>query len=134
MEIRTIPHQHTWPIRHAVMWPNKPLAYIKLPEDESGTHFGLFLQDRLVAVVSVFIHGHEAQFRKLATMVPEQGKGYGTLLLQHLFEYLKQQNATKVWCNARANATSFYRKFGMVSTPKKFKKGGLDYVVMERFL
>jgi predicted GNAT family N-acyltransferase len=41
---------------------------------------------------------------------------------------------SKVWCNARANATAFYEKFGMVITPKKFKKGGLDFVVMERSL
>ena len=131
MEIITIPYQLTWPIRQAVMWPNKPMAYVILPNDGDGTHFGGYLQDRLVAVISVFVQDQTAQFRKLATVVPEQGKGYGTMLLQHLFDHLKERNVTKVWCSARVNATSFYGKFGMVSTSQTFIKGGLEYVVME---
>ncbi|MEM1217062.1 MAG: hypothetical protein AAGJ82_15315 [Bacteroidota bacterium] len=54
-QIATITAEQTWPIRHAVMWPNEPLDYVRLPEDASGFHLGLLVEGRLVAVVSAFI-------------------------------------------------------------------------------
>ena len=44
------------PLRHSVLWPNKPLAYVKLPEDDAGEHYGAFIDGipTPVAVVSVF--------------------------------------------------------------------------------
>ena len=39
-----------------------------LQDDEDGLHFGLFNKEKLVSVVSLFIDGEEAQFRKFATL------------------------------------------------------------------
>lgn len=115
------------------MWPDKPMKYIKLPEDADGKHFGLFVDDKLVSVISLFINKHEAQFRKFATLETEQGKGYGTKLLTYVISNVsKNFNITRLWCNARVEKTDFYSHFGLQPTEKKFTKGGIDYVIMER--
>ncbi len=116
------------------MWPDKALDYAKLPEDDEGVHFGLYVDGILVTVVSIFIKGQEAQFRKFATLESHQGKGYGSELLQYTFRWLSEQGVTNVWCNARVTKTGFYEKFGLVRRDKTFQKGGKDYVLMDKTL
>lgn len=132
--IKQISPQETWPIRHQVMWPEKPITYVKLPNDDEGRHFGLFSQDKLIAVISLFINGNETQFRKFATLREEQGKGYGTALMQFILKTTAELATEIVWCNARADKTYFYEKFGMQKTDKQFTKGGIDYIIMEKQL
>ncbi|KKO00828.1 hypothetical protein LCGC14_0122340 [marine sediment metagenome] len=124
----------TLPIRHRVMWPNKSIDYVKLPNDIEGRHYGLFLNEKLISVISLFITDTEAQFRKFATIKEYQGKGYGSLLLQEIIGVAKNENLSKIWCNARQNKTDFYTKFGMVSTNRTFVKGAVDFVIMESLL
>ena len=83
IEIREIKAEDTWPMRHKVMWPDQPLDYVILPQDEEGLHYGLFKEDKLISVISLFINQEEAQFRKFATATEAQGKGYGSALLHH---------------------------------------------------
>lgn len=132
MEIKKIPYTATWPIRQQVMWPDKPLDYIKIPGDETAVHLGLFVEDQLVSIVSVFIQGQEAQFRKFATLQKEQGKGYGSRLLTQLFAQFQQEQIHRIWCNARREKAHFYARFGMIETQQTFSKGGIDYVIMEK--
>ena len=134
MEIRKIHFESTWELRHQVMWPDRALDYIKLPNDKNGLHYGLFVNDQLTSIVSAFITNKEVQFRKFATLHNEQGKGYGTKLLKHLFLELAKSQITKVWCNARIDKTAFYEQFGMVQTESKFDKGGISYVIMEKHI
>lgn len=132
--IKSIPAKATWALRHEVMWPNKPLEYIKLPEDQHGRHFGLFLDDVLVTVASLFIKSDSAQFRKLATKTTEQGKGYGSKMLHHLLKEAQRVGAKRIWCNARCDKTHFYHNFGLTETPVTYTKGHIDFVVMEKML
>lgn len=132
--IKEITAVDTYPIRHAVMWPQMPLDYIKLPDDEKGIHFGLFKNDTLIAVVSLFIENSIAQFRKLATATAEQGKGYGSQLLSFLIAHVEVIKVEKIWCNARADKKEFYSKFGFEVTNKVFRKQEIDYVVMEKII
>ncbi|MDP5273068.1 GNAT family N-acetyltransferase [Chengkuizengella axinellae] len=134
MEIKKISKEKTWNLRHTVMWPNKELDYIKLDQDDSGIHYGLFEKGRLISVVSLFIENEDAQFRKFATLQSEQGKGFGSKLLNHVVEEAKRVGIKRIWCNARLNKSSFYKKFGLQESEHKFQKGGLDYVIMERLL
>lgn len=129
--ITQITSSQTWPLRHIVMWPDKPLDYIKLPNDDLGIHYGLFVEQRLVTVVSLFIDDNVAQFRKLATATSEQGKGFGTRLLSHLIIEAKHKGIKRLWCNARSDKAVYYERFGMKKTKQTFNKGGIDYVVME---
>lgn len=134
LEIKKIEAFETWDLRHRVMWADKPLDYVKLPNDSEGIHFGLFKNDKLASVVSLFINNQEAQFRKLATEISEQGQGYASKLLMYLMQEAEKQQVTKVWCNARVDKTKFYKKFGMYQTDTLFTKGGIDYVIMEKII
>lgn len=132
--ISEIPFNQTWDIRRTVMWPGKSLDYVKLPNDENGNHYGLFAEGKLVSIVSAFIQNNEAQFRKFATLAEEQGKGYGSRLLDHLFKILTEQGVNRIWCNARVNKIHYYQRFGMAETDSHFTKGGISYVIMEKII
>lgn len=120
------------PIRHKVMWPNNPIDYVRLPNDHEGKHYGLYVDDTLISVVSLFITDKEAQFRKFATLTEYQGKGYGTILLNEIMCITEKEQIKRIWCNARTAKTNYYAKFNMHITTTEFNKGGLGYVIMER--
>lgn len=132
IEIREIKAEDCWPIRHKVMWPNKDFEYIKLAKDQEGLHIGLYKDQHLISVVSCFIEGRSAQFRKFATLESEQGKGYGSKLLSFILEKLSHFSLDRVFCNARIEKSAFYEKFGMKKTDRLFERGGKSYVIMEK--
>lgn len=134
IRIEPIQAENTWPLRHEVMWPDRSIDYVKLEKDAQGIHLGLFKNDELIAVISAFIEGTEAQFRKFATKAQEQGKGYGSQLLTYLIKQLLAKNVTRIWCNARVDKSFFYKRFGLTETHHKFAKGGIDYVIMEKVI
>jgi len=133
-EIQEIAAEDTLEIRHKVMWPQKPLDYVRVPNDNEGKHFGLFVKDEMIAVISVFVQNNEAQFRKFATLDEYQGQGFGTLLLKFIIENAKRDNLNKLWCNARLDKSKFYQKFGFTATDKQFEKGGITFVIMEKII
>ena len=127
-----ITSEETLSIRHKVMWPNKPIDYVQLPNDAEGRHFGYFKNDELISVISLFVENNEAQFRKFATLKEYQGKGFGSELLNELMLISEKEQLSKIWCNARINKIDYYSKFGMIETNNQFIKGGIGYVIMER--
>ena len=152
IRIASIAAHQTWSLRHRIMWPHKSIDYVKVPEDENGLHYGLYKDNNIVSVVSLFITTPcsdrssnndsiaEAQFRKFCTETSEQGNGYGSMLLQHMFDELRKQEYSpqqenvvvdRVWCNARIDKTGFYKKFNMKETNETFERGGQEYVIME---
>jgi predicted GNAT family N-acyltransferase len=130
LEIKQIQPSETWEIRHRVMWAGKPFDDVKLPNDDAGLHFGLFRNDILLSVVSLFIENETAQFRKFATETAEQGKGYGAKLLEYLIEKCIEKNVKTLWCNARTSASGFYEKFGLEVVSDAWVKDGIEYVKM----
>ncbi|MEK5440954.1 GNAT family N-acetyltransferase [Fredinandcohnia sp. FSL W7-1320] len=130
--ITRINKEQAWEVRHKVMWPDKNFDYIKLEDDDLGIHFGLFEDKMLKSVVSLFIKNEEAQFRKFATLQKEQGKGYGSTLLDYVLKEAKNHELKRIWCNARKNKMDFYKKFGLQETNVSFVKGGKSYVIMEK--
>ncbi len=132
-KIRQIPAEETYALRQRVMWPQKPLTFIILPNDAHGIHYGLYVDEVLVSVVSLFIENKIAQFRKLATDQKEQQKGYGSMLLTHLLNCAEDYKVNKIWCNARLDKQDFYKKFGFSPTNTRFNKAGQDYVIMEKY-
>ena len=133
MEIKRVCAEQTWNLRHEVMWPDRDIEYVKLEDDNEGIHFGLFVGVRMVSVISLFVEGESAQFRKFATSKSEQGKGYGISLLKTALYEMKELGVKRVWCNARISKVEFYKKFGFCKTDKCFEKGGKSYVIMEYF-
>ena len=124
--------EEAWELRHKVMWPDKDLDYIKLEDDDVGIHFGLFKENILISVISLFISNEEGQFRKFATLQQEQGKGYGSMLLHYVIKEATNRGVKRIWCNARENKVNFYKKFGLQESNYRFTKGDKSYVIMEK--
>ena len=131
IQLEQIRYELTWRIRHQVMYPDQPFDMIKLPNDADGIHFGLYVGSWLTAVVSVFEIGEDYQFRKFATLEAQQGKGYGSALLNYIIEYCKDRGAKKIWCNARVSAANFYRKFGLAPVGSTYMQYDIEFVRME---
>ncbi|HEY1008844.1 MAG TPA: GNAT family N-acetyltransferase [Daejeonella sp.] len=132
--IEQIPAYLTWKIRHKVMYPDLDFDKVILPNDEDGVHLGLFTDNTLITVVSLFRTGDSMQFRKFATLSEYQHKGYGSEILRYLMEYSKNEGCNHIWCNARKSASGFYSSFGFIETEKISHANGYDYVIMGRTL
>ncbi|TKB98924.1 GNAT family N-acetyltransferase [Pedobacter cryophilus] len=130
--IEQITQELTWKIRQKELNPELPLAAIKLPEDDLGMHLGLFHNNKLITVVSLFEYGEVLQFRKFATDSEYQKMGFGKQMIEYILAYAEEHHFTKVWCNARTSASGFYEKFGFTETEDRFSKNGIDYVIMEK--
>ena len=135
MTIEPIAAAQTYALRHAVLWPDKPLAYVQLPEDAAGQHFGAFADGELVAVISLFVGADGvARFRKFATEAAWQGRCLGTALLRHVLATAQAQGARTLWCDARQSALPFYQRFGLAPEGAVFYKGEVPYVRLSRSL
>ncbi|KAI1472917.1 GCN5-like N-acetyltransferase [Daldinia caldariorum] len=163
ISIRPISAEDTYALRQAVLWPNKPLSYVQLPDDPDGQHFGAFVsnnnddndaernnsssssssrdskqqnsEESLVSIISLFDDGSgAARFRKFATAQLWQGKGVGSALLSYTIEAAARNGATSIWCDARQSALGFYERFGMSGEGEVFFKGEVPYLRMSRAL
>jgi GNAT superfamily N-acetyltransferase len=133
--IRSVTSQQTYLLRHQVLWPDKPIEFVRVPEDAFGFHFGYFIDNEPVAVISLFFdEQNNARFRKFATHPEYQRQGIGSLLLRHVFDKATEAKASRIWCDARWDAKPFYERFGMEQEGKPFYKGEISYVKMTRVL
>lgn len=130
--IEQIPPELTWRIRRQVLYPDQKFEKAILDNDDDGMHLGLFYENKLISVVSLFRKENEMQLRKFATIEEYQGRGFGTELLKYLIEIAETENCERIWCNARKNASGFYAKFGFAETDKAYHKDGHDFVIMEK--
>lgn len=146
MDIRLISPDDTIALRHTVLWPNAPLAHVRLPEDDEGFHFGAFLDEESAptAVISLFKENVPSpeensgadestiRIRKLACDNSYQGRGIGTALLEHSIQYAwSKLDARFVWCDARVTALDWYSKRGLVPFGAEFWKDEVKYVRMK---
>lgn len=147
----------TIPLRHAVLWPDRPPAFVVLPEDElpSTIHLGAILASpsqphiqpprEPVSVVTLaptpFPSSAEdlsslpaLRFRKFATASAHQGRGYGAQLLSAAFALADsiESGVELVWCDARFEQESWYERRGMRRDGDTFEKEGRMYVRMVR--
>jgi phosphoribosylformimino-5-aminoimidazole carboxamide ribotide isomerase len=134
MLIREVPLEQVWEMRREVMYPNLGVEEVKLEGDELGRHPGIYVADKPVSVISVFVDQDVMQFRKFATLNDLQGKGYGTELLQYVMKMAEELGCRKVWCNARATAIRFYERFGMQQVGDTWYKHGIAFIKMEKSL
>ncbi len=134
MERRKIEQIHPvlcWRIRQEVMYPQEELSFVAIEGDEEAIHHGYFLNNELLGVLSWFIDGEEAQFRKFAVKEKVQGQGIGTEMLQYGLGEMRTLGIRKVWCNARLEKRAFYERFGLSCTDQQFVRHGISYVIME---
>lgn len=126
--------EQTYPLRHSVLWPEKPFEYVKIENDAEGYHFGAFRDEELVAVISLFVDGKTARFRKFAARPDCQRQGIGTNLLNHIIAEACRLGATTLWCDARLESAAFYQRFCMEAVSDVFYKGPIAYAKFSRTL
>jgi len=131
MEIRTISWEQTIPLRHSVLWPSKSPEFCHIDGDTEGLHFGVFINELLVCVASVYVNHNKARLRKFATDARYQNQGIGSKLLEHIINYLKGSQIAYFWCDARETALGFYNRFGMYKCSERFYKSDVPYIKME---
>ncbi len=132
MNIRSVSLDQVWRMRKEIMYPDSTIEEVKLRDDEAGLHLGLYAEEQLLSVISVFERGNEIQFRKFATRTDMQGKGYGSLLLQHVMQLAEEKGVERIWCNARFTATKLYEKFSMQATGNSWRDKGHNFIIMEK--
>ncbi|RZJ67217.1 MAG: GNAT family N-acetyltransferase [Flavobacterium sp.] len=141
--IREITSVETYAVRHPVLRPGKPVETCRFDGDDlhSTTHFGLFDDDTLAGVASLFQAPHpgfnepkQFQLRGMAVLEDFQGNGFGDMLVEAAEDQTRRAAGTLVWFNAREKAIGFYEKAGYKITGKPFTIGdiGIHYVMFKR--
>lgn len=130
IEIKKITPLETIIVRHPVLRFGKPLSTCYFEGDDFSTtsHFGLFFEKQLVAVISVFkvnnklfINENQYQIRGMAVMMEFQKMGFGETLLKYCENEIKNINGKLIWFNARETAVGFYTKSGYEIIGDKFQ-------------
>ncbi len=123
MEIKKISSIETYPVRHEVLRKGKPIetCQFKGDDDDNTTHFGLFLENKLVGIISIFKENNtlfselnQFQIRGMAVLEEFQGKGFGAELVREAENHCISLNTDLIWFNARENAVPFYKKLNYI--------------------
>lgn len=140
MKIIEVESNQVLPIRHQVLWPDKPLEFCKVEGDVDARHFAIELEQKLISVASIYFSQYmnenikKARLRKFATLPDYQNKGFGSQLIKHILNVLERENVSTLWLDARQSAISFYKQFGFSNEDNRevFFKSNIPYVKMEK--
>ena len=140
MKIIEVESSQVLPIRHQVLWPDKPLEFCKVEGDVDARHFAIELEQKLISVASIYFSQYmnenikKARLRKFATLPDYQNKGFGSQLIKHILNVLERENVSTLWLDARQSAISFYKQFGFSNEDNRevFFKSNIPYVKMEK--
>lgn len=134
LQVKNIPFNKTFAVRHPVLRAGKPVetCYFEGDELPTTTHFGLFLEEKLLGVLSVFknecpiIESKNAyQYRGMAILAPYQNKKYGVLLLDAANTWVAEEQGDLIWFNAREKAIGFYERNGFEKRGSAFEIPGI---------
>ena len=120
--INRVAPEATVGVREAVLWPGRP-DMCRLAEDAQGLHLAANVNNDVVGVVSLFVDGAEARFRKFAVLEAHRGAGLGSRLLQAAESEASRLGAKTIDCDARADtAAAYYEKRGYAAAGPPFAK------------
>ncbi|WMW78209.1 GNAT family N-acetyltransferase [Flavobacterium sp. 20NA77.7] len=144
LQVKKIPFNKTFAVRHPVLRAGKPVetCYFEGDELPTTTHFGLFLEEKLLGVLSVFknecpiIESKKAyQYRGMAILAPYQNKKYGVLLLDAANTWVAEEQGDLIWFNAREKAIGFYKRNGFTIFGTVFDIANIGpHVLMFKYL
>jgi predicted GNAT family N-acyltransferase len=138
--IKEINSRTTFSVRHLVLRQGKPIESCQFDGDDnpSTKHFGIFEDEKLIGVVSLFKINNSFfkeidayQIRGMAVLDKYQRMGYGEKLVKQCENYVINQKSSLIWFNARENAVRFYEKLGYKTTSNAFeiKDIGIHYIM-----
>ena len=119
--INRVAPEATVGVREAVLWPGRP-DMCRLAEDAQGLHLAANVNNDVVGVVSLFVDGAEARFRKFAVLEAHRGAGLGSRLLQAAESEATRLGAKTIDCDARAEMAAYYGKRGYAAAGPPFAK------------
>lgn len=145
IEVKKITYLDTFPVRSAVLRIGKPIetCFFLGDDAEDTTHFGLFNDEKLIGVASVFNAKNENfdkniqfQLRGMAVLNDYQGLGFGNLILDEVCNFVETKSAEVLWFNARENAVTFYQNFGFSVHGDSFEipEVGTHFVMFKHFV
>lgn len=137
----TAPETHL--VRHLVLRKGKPKESCVFKEDdlESTDHFGLFLKQDLVGIISLykktnvlFLEKSQYQIRGMAILENHRKKGFGKKLVLYCEKQCVTKNVNLIWFNARMEASGFYEKMGYqkTGTPFEISEVGAHIVMFKK--
>jgi len=127
--IKKITASETHLVRHLVLRKGRPKESCVFEEDdlESTDHFGLFLEQEIVAIISLykktnplFAEKLQYQIRGMAVLENQRKKDFGKALIEYSEKWCVVKNVNLIWFNARTEAIGFYKKMGYQKTGKLF--------------
>ena len=130
IKVKKITYLDTFPVRSAVLRQGKPIetCFFLGDDAEDTTHFGLFKDNKLIGVASIFKFNNEYfeqknqfQLRGMAVLNEYQGFGFGNIILEEVCKFVETKNADVLWFNARENAVKFYQNFGFCTQGDSFE-------------
>ncbi len=141
--VKKITALETYIVRQEVLRKGKPIetCHFNGDDDTTTTHFGLFENENIIGVVSVFktnslLFSDKTQFqiRGMAVLENFQSKGYGEQLLKAAENFCWQEKANLIWFNAREKAVSFYKKSGYTVLGDSFNipDVGIHFVMFKK--
>ncbi len=130
ISIKKINYLDTFPVRSAVLRQGKPIEACSFLGDDAvdTTHFGLCIENTIIGVASIFkTHNtnfdemNQYQLRGMAILKEYQSTGFGKLLIEEIFNFIKINQAELLWFNAREIAVPFYEKLGCIKKGVSFE-------------
>jgi predicted GNAT family N-acyltransferase len=133
-EIRPIRIDQALPLRTAILRPNRPQIPLRFPGDHlpETFHVGVFVNRELAGVATALHESPEGlkkagawRIRGVAIEEGDQRKGYGSDLIRACIAYVRTQEGTRLWCNARTYAVPFYESLGFETRGEEFLLQGV---------
>jgi len=134
LTIRSVPPAQTRMLRQRILRPHQTVEELAAHEPSGTFAVGAFDGDELIAVGFVGPEGEPGAWRVrgMATAEHARRRGAGKAVLDALVAHAAVHGATRVWCNARTPARSFYERAGFVVTSEEFELPDIGpHVVME---
>jgi GNAT superfamily N-acetyltransferase len=123
LRVREVPIARTRDLRQAILRPHQTVASLAAEEAPHTYAVGAFAHDELLAVGLIAPDGEPGSWRVrgMATDAGERGRGIGAAVLSELLAHAARAGATRVWCNARTPARTFYERAGFRAVSHEFE-------------
>lgn len=102
-------------------------------------YFKLLFYEKIIGYCGLWLIDDSCQITTIAIDPSYQGQGFGKIILEYIFDYLRKQNCQDITLEVRISNTKaikLYERFGfeIVSIRKKYYENGEDAYLMYKKL
>lgn len=102
--------------------------------DETATHFGGFLNNKMIATARVVIVDQEGKIGRMAVLKEHRGSGAGLSLLNFIVNYCQEIGLKDAHLSSQIHALGFYEKAGFVAEGGIYDDAGIPHRTMRKKL